>query len=95
MVDVETVRLNADCLHIGAKLPQHGRRDFVGGAVRAIGDDAQALKREMTRQGRLREFDVARARIVDAFDAAEFARRGEAFFRALRHQPFDFSFRIV
>ena len=43
-VDVEAVGRDAEREDLGAELPEHGRGDLVGGAVRAIDDDAQARR---------------------------------------------------
>jgi hypothetical protein len=45
LVDVETVRLDADRNHLGAQLPQRFRHDLVGGAIGAIDHHAQAVER--------------------------------------------------
>ena len=43
-VDVEPVGRDADREHLGAEFPEHGRRNLVGGAVRAIDDDPQPVE---------------------------------------------------
>ena len=45
VIDVHAVRLGPDFNDLRTKLPQNERRDLVGGAVRAIDDDSQAVQR--------------------------------------------------
>ena len=66
VVDVEAVGLDADRDDVGAELVEHVRRDVVGGAVRAVDHDLQALEVELVREGALAELDVAAAGVVDA-----------------------------
>ena len=81
LVDVESVRFDADRNHVGAQLPQRFRHHLVGRAVGAIDHHAQAVEREFARQRALGEFDVA---VMDAVDAAGAAEAG-----ALRQPPVD------
>jgi hypothetical protein len=76
-IDVEPVRLDADRNDFRAELPERFGRDLVGGAIRAIDDDAQAGERNLARQGALGEFDIARPGRFDAFGAAERLGLGE------------------
>src|SRR6266851_6563837 len=48
-VDVEAVRRHGERDHLGAELPQHGRRRLVGGAIGAIDDDPEAAQIEAAR----------------------------------------------
>ena len=73
LVDVETVRLDADRDHVGAQLPQRFRHHLVGGAMGAIDHHAQTVEAEVARKRALGEFDVA---VVDAVDAAGAAEAG-------------------
>ena len=70
-VDVGAVGLDGDRNHLGAELPQHGRRHLVGGAVGAIDDDLQAVERGALREAVLHELDVAARCVVDPLGAAE------------------------
>ena len=76
-VDVEAVGLDADRYDFRAQLPQRFGRNLVARAMGAIDDDAQAVERQGARQRQLREFDVARAHVVDAPGAAQFSGLGE------------------
>jgi hypothetical protein len=71
VVDVEAVGRDADRDHLRAELPQRGGRDLVGGAVRAIDDDLEAVEPQMLGKGGLGEVDVAAARILDLAGAAD------------------------
>jgi len=95
VVDVETIRFNADGFHFRTKLPQNRRRDFVTGAVGAIDNDAHALEGKTARKGRFCKFDIARARIINALDPAEVGRGCKPGVGAFLHQPFDFAFGFV
>src|SRR5260370_36406719 len=61
---------------LGAQSPEYGRGDLVGGAVRAIDDDAQPVEPQPLRKALLDEFDIAPASIVEPLGAAELGRRG-------------------
>ena len=71
LVDVDTIRLDADGDDVGAQFPQRFRHHLVAGAVGAIDHDAQAIEAEVARQRALGEFDVAVMDAVDAAGAAE------------------------
>jgi hypothetical protein len=94
-VDVEAVRTDADFDLFGAQFPQHLRRDLVGGAVRAIENDAQAVEPQVRRERALREFDVAGLRVVDTLGAAELIGRCQVVGEAVVHHLFDFGFDVV
>ncbi len=64
--------------HLGAKFPEHRRGDLVGGAVRAIDDDAQPVEPQPARKALLDELDVAAAGVVESLGAAELGRRPRA-----------------
>ncbi len=67
----------------------HGRR-FVGRAVGHIDGDAQLVERQLARETRLGEFDVAAQGIVDALRAADLAgRRPDVFDLAAENEVFD------
>ena len=86
-VDVQPVRLRADGDDVGAELMEYRRRHVVGGAVRAVDDDAPALEIELGREGALAEFDVAAAGILDPARLAELRRRHAG--ERLLHHAFD------
>src|ERR1700684_1990042 len=58
-IDVETVGLHADGDDIGTEFPQGFGSDAVSRTIGAVNDNAEALKREVARQGPLGEFNVA------------------------------------
>src|SRR5262249_19040261 len=80
--DVEAVGLARDRDHLRAQLVEHGRRDVVGRAVRAIHDDLEPFQIELVRERALAELDVASGSVGDAERLAELGR-GHAFHRAL------------
>src|SRR5690606_23601727 len=65
LIDIEAVRIGADGDDFRPELPEYRRRNLVGGAVRAVDHDAQALERLLLRKSVLHMFDIARLRIVD------------------------------
>ena len=73
-VDVEPIRRHRDREHLGAELPEHGRGDLVGSAVRAIDDNAQSIEPQPFGKALLDELDVAAGRIVEPLGAAELGR---------------------
>ena len=75
VVDVDAVRLGADGDDVRAELVEYRRRHVVGGAVRAVDDDAPALEIELGRERALAEFDVAAAGVLDPARLAELRRR--------------------
>ena len=77
-VDVQPVRRDRDREHLGAELPQHGRRNLVGGAMRAVDDDPQPIQPQPFREALLHELDIAAAGILEPLGATELARRGAA-----------------
>ncbi len=93
-VDVEAVGRDRDREHLGAQFPEHGRRDLVGGAMRAIDDDAQPVEPQPFRKALLDELDVAAGRVVEPLGAAELRREG-AVRRPLAEGLFDPGFQIV
>ncbi len=94
-IDVEAIRIDADGNHVGAQFPQRARRDFVGGAVGAIDDNAQAFERHGLGQRQLGEFDVAILHAVDALGAAEIGAFGELLGEIGIDQLFDLGFHFV
>ena len=93
LVDVEPVRRIADRYHLGAKFVQHCGRDVVGGTVRAIHDDAQAIQARAERNGALAELDITTGGIGDAVGPAEF---GGTHRRDLPIEVFfDFQFGLI
>src|SRR6185369_7663153 len=77
-VDVQPVRRDRDREHLGAKLPEHGRGNLVGGAIRTIDDNPQPVEPEPFREALLDEFDIAAAGILEPLGATELARRSAA-----------------
>ena len=77
LVDVEAVGIDPDREHLGAEFPQRVGNDAIGRAVGAIDDDAQAVERDVARQGPLGEFDVAVVHAVDALGAPQRGGLGE------------------
>ncbi len=88
-IDVEPVRLDADLDHFGAELPQRLGRDFVGGAVGAIDDDAHSVERDLAAERPLGVFDIAGLDVVDALGAAQIRRAGEHRRDVAVHQRLD------
>ena len=96
LVDVAPVRLDADGKHLGPQLLEDRRPDLVGGAVRAVEHDTQAVQGEIQREGLLQEHDVATARIVDAVGAAQGIGFGTQFLEfAAEDQALDAVFEFV
>ena len=95
LVDVEAVGFDADRDDVGAQFPQRFRHHLVGGAVRAIDHDAQAVERELARQRALGEFDVAVMHAVDAAGAPEAGALRETAVDRLVEQLLDLLFDIV
>ena len=88
-VDVEAVGIGGHRHHVGAELPQNGRRCPVACAVGAVHHDLEALKRAMLGEGALDELDVASLRVVEPLRPAEVARRGEPRAKAVLDVGFD------
>ncbi len=65
VVDVASVRLDADLDHLRTELPQRLGRDLVAGAVGAIDDDPQAIEPQILGQRAFGELDVAFLRALD------------------------------
>ena len=95
MVDVESIRIDADRYHFGAQFPQRHGRDFVGRAVCAIDHNAQACKRLIARQRPFGEFDIAILRAVDALDAADVGRLRQALAHIRINEPLDFMLDLI
>ena len=95
VIDVEAVGFDADRHHVGAEFPECVGRNAVCGAVGAVDDDAQAIKRKIARQGALGEFNVAVMHAIDALGAAEIAAGGEPLGEIGRHELFDLVFGLV
>ena len=89
LVDVEPVRLDADGDDRGAEFPEGGGGDFIGGTVRAIEHDAQAVQAQAALQGGFGGFDIAAGGVHQARGAAETVRGGEAGGEIGLHQGFD------
>ena len=75
LVDVHSIRLVMRHGDIGAEFAQNAGGRFVSGAVRDIDCDAQFFERHLSWETRLREFDVAAKRVVNARGASNLARR--------------------
>ena len=88
-VDVEAVGRHRHRDHLGAQLPQHRRRDLVGGAIGAIDDDLEARQVETTTHRRLHRLDVAAIGVVEPLGAADRPRAGEPDLRRRRDQRLD------
>ena len=95
LVDVEAVGIDADREHLGAEFPQRVGHDAIGRAVGAIDDDAQAVERDVARQGPLGEFDVAVVHAVDALGAPERGGLGELLAEIAVDQLLDLGFDLV
>ena len=95
LVDVESIRLDADRNNIGAQLPQRFRHHPIGRAVGAIDHHAQAVEAEIARQGALGEFNVAVMDAVDAPGAPETGALRQALVEALIHELLDLLFDLV
>ncbi len=95
LVDVETIRLDADGDDVGAQLPQRFRHHLVGGAVSAIDHHAQAVEAEVARQRALGEFDVAVMHAVDAAGAPEACTLREFLVEVFVEQLLDLLFDVV
>src|SRR5437870_4838116 len=76
---------------VRAKLGQDAGRGFVGRAVRAIHNDAQAFERHAARERRFGVFDVTAQRVVDAHRFADgVGGRADIFDLAAEYQVFNF-----
>ena len=95
LVDVESVRIDADRNHVGAQFPQRFRHHLVGRAVGAIDHHAQAVEAEVARQRALGEFDVAVVDAVDAAGAAEARALRQPLVERLGEQLLDLLFDVV
>ena len=95
VVDVEPVRLATDPHHLGAQLPQRGRRPPVGGAVRAVHHDAQALQTSAAREARLAAFHVAAGGVVQPRGTADHVGSRQPVAEVGRHQRLDLGLRLV
>ena len=94
-VDVGAVGVAADPDDVGAQLTQRGGRDLVGGAVRAIDDDLEAVEAQAAWEGRLGRFDVAAGGVGQARGAAEILGGGESVGDAVSHQGLDLGLLLV
>ncbi len=85
VVDVESVRSNADRHYLGSELPQRFGRDVIRSAVGAIDHDFQAIEPEMFREGRFRKMDISSAGIVNSASPSDHLGFGKlgSFFEAL------------
>ena len=95
LVDVESIRLDADGDDVRAQFPQRFRHHLVGRAMRAIDHHAQAVEREVARQRALGEFDVAIVDAVDAAGATEAGALRQAAVDRLVEQLLDLLFDVV
>ncbi|KAG0920227.1 hypothetical protein G6F32_015701 [Rhizopus arrhizus] len=80
-------------MHLGAQLPEHVRRDVVGGAMRGVHHNLHAVQVEVVGERALAEFDVAALRIGHAARAAQ-ALGGDAAQRLVQ-RGFDVGFDLV
>lgn len=95
LVDVETIRLDADRNDVGAQLPQRFRHHPIGRAIGAIDHHAQAVEAEIARQRALGEFDVTIMHAVDAAGAPQARALRQAFVQAFVEQLLDLLFDVV
>ncbi len=83
VVDIAAIGLVADRHHVGAQLVEHVRGDVVGGAMRAVDHQLQAVQVAVVREGALAELDVAARRVVDP------ARAPQLFGRHAMHRRLE------
>src|SRR6478735_5536115 len=93
--DSASVGLDADRHHVGTQFPQRFRHHLVGGTIGAIDHDAQAIEREVARQGTLGEFDVAVMHAVDTAGAAQARTLCEPLIDRLVEQQLDLLLDVV
>src|SRR5712672_937777 len=95
LVDIESIRVDADGNNIGAQLPQRFRHHLIGRAVGAIDHYAQTVEAEIARQRALGEFDVPVMDAVDAAGAPETGALRQTLVERLVQQSLDLLFDIV
>ena len=95
LIDVEAIGLHADGEDLRAQFPQGRRRYFVGRAIGAIDDDAQAFQREVAGQGALGEFDIAGIDALHPLGPTEIARLREARTEISGEQGLDLALDLV
>src|SRR3982075_1801390 len=95
LVDIESVRVDADSDNIGAQLPQRFRHHLIGRAVSAIDHHAQAVEAEIARQRALGEFDVAVMDTVDPAGTPETGALRQTLVERLVQQSLDLLIDIV
>src|SRR3954468_19581242 len=95
LVDVESVRLDADGDNVGAQLPKRFRHHLVRGAMGTIDHHAQAVEAEIARQRALGKFDIAVVHAVDAAGAPEACALRELTVQILVEQLLDLLFDVV
>ena len=95
LVDVESIRLDADGDDVGAQFPQRFRHHLVGRAMGAIDHHPQAVEAEIARQRALGEFDVAVMHAVDAAGTTEAGALRQLLVEILVEQLLDLFFDVV
>ena len=70
VVDIGAIGRNTHRDHLGAQFPQHLRRGAIGGAIGAIDHHLQPVQPQSRREGRLDEFLIAAASILNPLGAA-------------------------
>ena len=76
-IDVETVRLVGDGHHLGAKITKRVGRGSIGRPVGAIDNNLHAIKTDIRRQRRFREFHIAPDGVQHPAGTAEQFRLGQ------------------
>ena len=94
-IDVHAIGRNTDRNHLCTQLIEGRRGDLIGRTISAIDHHPHARKAEVTREGRLDDFNITGLSIVNAPDSAKTARRGKALLQALIHQGLDLQFMRV
>ena len=88
-VNVEAVRRDAECLHLGAELPKYGGGHAVSGAVGAVKHDLEAVEHHALGEALLGGFDITAGRVVKAVRAPEVGWRRERVIAAILHARLD------
>src|SRR5690606_2786219 len=93
VVDIEAVGFGAHRDDGGTQFVQHGRRNVISGAMRAIDDDFDAAQIEVTRHGAFAKLDVTTGCVIDTDNLAQL-RRGYGRHRLI-NLALDFQLDIV
>ena len=94
VIDVGSVRIHPELLHLGAELLEDQRREQIPGAMTAIEDDAHALEADVT-EALLRVFDVTSPRVIDAGGLADRRADHPAALRPREHLRLDPCLQVV